>query len=131
MSQEYHIVQPVSSKTSYGVNDHIDFNISMEGRQMLQGSFRIEGQVVYANIPNSGGSTDYTKDFNYDGTVGAHGLFSHMIVSADNFGSIDENPHYPLVVKAKRVGTVNKTSLSCESPYLSELCFQQYILSFR
>lgn len=124
---EYKILNPVSSKTSYNALDFVDFNISIEGQQIVANSLRLEGKVNYYNIPKNAGNTDvdYTKDFQFDGVIGGHGLVQHLTISSEKFGVLDQNQYYPMTVKAQKLGMKDRMDLSTKSDQLSEMCIHR------
>ena len=70
----YHSIRPENEQDTYTEFDQIDWVLTFEGRKMIPGSLRIEGDVIITS--DAGSTTQNTSSFiGLDHQVGAHSLF--------------------------------------------------------
>jgi hypothetical protein len=108
----HHSAAPTNEKTFYSDFDTAEFILSNEGRSLVMGSVRIEGELEMTVEGQLYGSTDVS----YDSTVyldqwaGAHSLCEQISVSAAGM-TLETLSDYPRLVAAMSSGTQSQTDL--------------------
>ena len=123
----YSRIQPMNTKSSYEEFDVVDFTISIpEGRSLLLGSVRLEGEVdvtsgnhLLDSTEDVGGIAANALDIKIDSDAGAHG-FIEVCSTSMNGGIVESLGDYGRYVKMSSVamtrsnGDNNNSSNVCE-----------------
>lgn len=118
----YHRVIPENLKDSYVEFDQVDFNLAFEGRKMVVGSLRVEGEL---EVRYDGKTLDDTtvvdggqinnKYIQFDGAVGAHAFCESFTtsISGGSGGRVIENlTEYPRYVKMATTATEGTSDMN-------------------
>lgn len=95
------IIKPSDGGTPddlYNPSSSFSFNIQIPDRTLKRGSIMLMGEQNIRN--NDGTALVATDNVFYDSRIGAHGLIKQISVSI-NGKSQENNPNYPLTVKAR------------------------------
>lgn len=94
----YHSVRPENEQDTYTQFQQIDWILTFEGRKMIPGTFRIEGDV---KILKTGGANQNDSEYvGLDHQVGAHSLFDSWTTEIQTKGVIETlSGDYPRYVK--------------------------------
>jgi hypothetical protein len=108
----HHSAAPTNEKTSYRDFDNAEFILSNEGRSLVMGSVRIEGELemtvqgeLYGTTVTSSDNTVY-----FDQWAGAHSLCEQITVNAAGM-TLETLSDYPRLVAAMSSGTQSQTDL--------------------
>jgi len=108
----YHRVIPENLKDSYKEFDQVDYLLSFEGRKMVLGSLRIEGEVevLKGASPMLNHATD---NLQLDGMVGAHSFFESFTTSIQSGANVVENlTEYPRYAKMVSTATSGRSDMN-------------------
>tara|TARA_Y100000004_G_scaffold194907_1_gene260667 strand:+ start:926 stop:2065 length:1140 start_codon:yes stop_codon:yes gene_type:complete len=115
----YHRVIPENLKDSYVEFDQVDFNLSFEGRKMVVGSLRLEGEL---EVRYDGRTLDDTtvvdgsqineKYISFDGAVGAHAFCESYTTSISGGRIIENLTEYPRYVKMATTATEGRSDMN-------------------
>lgn len=115
MSVITHSVIPdlVKPSNSYSPLDMLDFNLNFQGRKMLAGSVRFQGQL------RANGITGDLEDVKFDCMTGAHGVIDSITTNVTNVGQIESLQNYSRYHAMVMNGTQSKNDTmnsanSCE-----------------
>ena len=115
----YHRVIPENLKDSYVEFDQVDFNLSFEGRKMVVGSLRVEGELevlhdgrVLTSDVSVDGSLIKDKYISFDGMVGAHAFCESFTTSISGGRIIENLTEYPRYVKMATTATEGTSDMN-------------------
>lgn len=115
----YHLVQPSNQKSpgatgasgGYREAENVDFDLAFEGRKLVAGSLRLEGDV---QVFSADGATRIEPgiDIKIDERVGAHAFCSGWVTSFQNVGAVENLQSYPRLVAMKTCGQMSKNDMN-------------------
>ncbi len=115
----YHRVIPENLKDSYVEFDQVDFNLSFEGRKMVVGSLRLEGELevrydgrTLDDTTVVDGSQINNKYISFDGAVGAHAFCESYTTSISGGRIIENLTEYPRYVKMATSATEGRSDMN-------------------
>ena len=105
MDMQYHVAQPSNKKQSYTANDNIRFVLSGMGRNLLNDSVRLVGNIQVSN-------NDVGVNVRYDNFTGVHCFISDLITRSTVLGNLEVLNAYN-----NMTSVINKTSMMYNDAY--------------
>jgi len=111
---KYHIVLPANQKDDYVPYNVVDFEMSFEGRSLVNNTLRLLFDVAFENTP------DLTKICAYDPFVGGHAFIDRVDISTANSGVIENMSEYGRYISAVAKASLTVEDVGFNSQYVCE-----------